>query len=132
MYAVGELPIDNRPKTVDYDLALETALRRMFDTGYTQIGVTREEELIGVLTYRSVVRSLLALGRVDVARDLDRLSVGAAVEDAHAISEDATVLALFDALAEGTYVAVEREGGWRILTDYDMLSRLKEAQSRSC
>jgi predicted transcriptional regulator len=132
MYAVGELPIDNRPETVDYDLALETALRRMFDTGYTQIGVTREEELIGVLTYRSIVRSLLALGRLDVARDLDRLSVGTAVEVAHAISEDATVLALFDALAEGTYVAVEREGGWRILTDYDMLSRLKEAQSRSC
>jgi predicted transcriptional regulator len=132
MYTVGELPIDNRPETVDYDLALETALRRMFDTGYTQIGVTREEELIGVLTYRSIVRSLLALGRLDVARDLDRLSVGTAVEVAHAISEDATVLALFDALAEGTYVAVEREGGWRILTDYDMLSRLKEAQSRSC
>ena len=83
MYTVGELPIDNRLETVDYDLALETALRRMFDTGYTQIDATREGDLIGVLTYRSVVRSLLTLGRPDVARDLDTVSVGAAVEDTH-------------------------------------------------
>ena len=43
MYTAGELPIDNRLETVDYDLALETALRRMLDRT-TRRSVSRVRE----------------------------------------------------------------------------------------
>ncbi|MEZ3163131.1 CBS domain-containing protein [Halorubrum sp. RMP-47] len=126
MYTIADLPIDNRLRTVRYDLALESALRRMFENGYTQVGVERDGELVGIVTYRSVVRTLLAFHQLDVGhKTLDKVSVGAAVEDAHTVSEDEAVLAVFDALAEHTYIVVDRGEGWHILTDYDLLTRLK-------
>jgi hypothetical protein len=111
---------------VEYDLDLESALRRMFDEGYTQVGVERSDELVGVVTYRSVVRTLLSFHQLDVGnKSLSKISVGAAVEDAHTISEDESLLAVFDALAEHTYIVISRDSEWRILTDYDLLTRLK-------
>ncbi|WP_242492982.1 hypothetical protein [Halogeometricum borinquense] len=59
-------------------------------------------------------------------KGLDRISVGAAVEDVHTISEDENILTVFDALAEHTYLVVIRDDEWRILTDYDLLTRLKQ------
>ncbi|OYR68067.1 CBS domain-containing protein [Halorubrum ezzemoulense] len=126
MYTIADLPIDNRLRTVQYDLELETALRRMFEDDYTQVGVERDGELVGIVTYRSVVRTLLAFHQLDVGhKTLDKISVGAAVEDAHTVSEDETVLAVFDALAEHTYIVVDGGEAWQILTDYDLLTRLK-------
>jgi len=127
MYTVADLPIDNQLQTVEYDLGLETALRRMFESGYTQIGVERDDDLVGIVTYRSVVRTLLAFHQLEVGhKTLDKISVGAAVEDAHTISEDESLLAIFDALAEHTYIVINRDDEWRILTDYDLLTRLKQ------
>ncbi|MFC7131464.1 CBS domain-containing protein [Haloferax chudinovii] len=127
MYTIADLPIGNILQTVEYDLELETALRQMFESGYTQIGVERDGELVGIVTYRSVVRTLLAFHQLEVGhKTLDKISVGAAVEDAHTISEDETLLAIFDALAEYTYIVVTRDDEWRILTDYDLLTRLKQ------
>jgi len=127
MYTIAELPIDNRLQTVEYDLALESALRRMSDNSYTQIGVERDGELVGIVTYRSVVRTLLAFHQLEVGhKTLDKISVGAAVEDVHTISGDENLLAVFDALAEYTYIVVNRDDEWRILTDYDLLTRLKQ------
>ena len=126
MYTVADLPMENALRTVEYDLALESALRRMFERDYTQIGVERDGDLVGVVTYRSVVRTLLAFNQLEVGhKTLDKISVGAAVDDAHTISEDETILAVFDALAEHTYIAVDRGDEWCILTDYDLLTRLK-------
>ncbi|ELZ42957.1 CBS domain-containing protein [Halorubrum californiense DSM 19288] len=126
MYTIADLPIDNRLRTVQYDLELESALRRTFENGYTQVGVERDGQLVGIVTYRSVVRTLLAFHQLDVGhKTLDKVSVGAAVEDAHTVSEDEPVLAVFDALAEHTYIVVDRGEGWHILTDYDLLTRLK-------
>ena len=59
-------------------------------------------------------------------KTLDKISVGAAVEDAHTISEDENLLAVFGALAEYTYIVVKGDDEWRILTDYDLLTRLKQ------
>ena len=127
MYTIADLPIENTLQTVKYDLGLESALRQMFENSYTQIGVERDGELVGIVTYRSVVRTLLAFQRLEVGhKTLDKISVGAAVEDAHTISEDENLLAVFDALAEYTYIIVDREDEWRILTDYDLLTRLKQ------
>lgn len=86
MYTVADLPVDNQLQTVEYDLELESALRRMFEDSYTQIGVERDSELVGIVTYRSVVRTLLAFHQLEVGhKTLDKISVGAAVEDAHTI-----------------------------------------------
>jgi len=99
----------------------------MLENSHTQIGVERDGELVGVVTYRSVVRTLLAFQRLEVGhKTLDKISVGAAVEDAQTISEDENLLAVFNALAEYTYIVVDRDDEWRILTDYDLLTRLKQ------
>ena len=127
MYTVADLTIENALRTVEYDLGLESTLRRMFEQSYTQIGIERGGKLVGIVTYRSVVRTLLAFHQLEVGhKTLDKISVGAAVEDAHVISEDESLLAVFDALAEHTYVVVDRDDEWRILTDYDLLTRLKQ------
>ena len=127
MYTIADLPVDNRLQTVEYDLELESALRQMFENNYTQIGVERDDKLVGIVTYRSVIRTLLAFHQLDVGhKTLDKISVGAAVEDTHTISEDENLLTVFDTLAEYTYVVVNREEEWRILTDYDLLMRLKQ------
>jgi CBS domain-containing protein len=127
MYTISDLPVDNRLQTVKYDLELESALRQMFENNYTQIGVERDDKLVGIVTYRSVIRTLLAFHQLDVGdKTLDKISVGAAVEDTHTISEDENLLTVFDTLAEYTYIVVNREEEWRILTDYDLLMRLKQ------
>jgi hypothetical protein len=127
MYTIVDLPVDNRLQTVEYDLELESALRQMFENNYTQIGVERDDKLVGIVTYRSVIRTLLAFHQLDVGhKTLDEISVGAAVEDSHTISEDENLLTVFDVLAEYTYIVVNREEEWRILTDYDLLMRLKQ------
>jgi len=128
MYTVGDLSISNELETVDYDCPLEDVLRQMSDHGYTQIGVERDSELLGVVTYRSVVRTLLALHQLDVNdRSLDTISVSAAVEDITTVSGDTDILSLFDILAEQTYLVVERDDTWRILTDFDLLTQLKQS-----
>ncbi|WP_233563606.1 CBS domain-containing protein [Haloarcula sp. Atlit-7R] len=127
MYTIADLPIENTLQTAEYDLELESALRRMSEHSYTQIGVERGGEFVGIVTYRSVVRTLLAFHQLEVRnKALDKISVGTAVEDAHTISEDENLLAVFDALAEYTYIAVDRDDEWRILTDYDLLTQLKQ------
>ena len=61
MYTIADLPVDNHLQTVEYDLELESALRQMFENSYTQVGVERDDELVGIVTYRSVVRTLSVL-----------------------------------------------------------------------
>lgn len=127
MYTSADLPVDNELQTVEYDLELESALHQMFEDSYTQIGVERGDGLVGIVTYESVVRKLLAFHQLEVGhKTLDNISVGAAIEDAHTINGDETLLAVFDALAEYTYIVVNRGEEWRILTDYDLLTRLKQ------
>jgi CBS domain-containing protein len=123
---VADLPIDTRLETVADDRTLESTLRYMFDRGYSQVGVERDGDLTGVLTYQSIARTLLVFHRLDVDdRGLDRLSASAATDDVHAVDADTDVLALFDALADRAYVVTRRDGEWRILTDYDLLSTLR-------
>jgi hypothetical protein len=128
MYTIDDLSIPNELETVNYDLPLEDVLREMFDHGYTQIGVERDSELLGVVTYRSAVRTLLALHQLDVNdRSLDTISVSAAVEEVATVSEDTDILSLFDILAEQTFLIVERDNDWRIFTDFDLLTQLKQS-----
>lgn len=128
MYTVDDLSIPNELEIINYDLPLEDVLREMFDHGYTQIGVKRDSELLGVVTYRSVVRTLLALHQLDVNdRSLDTISVSAAVEEVSTVSEDTDIISLFDILAEQTFLVVKRDDEWRILTDFDLLIQLKQS-----
>jgi len=103
MYTAGDLSVENQLETIEDDLTLERALRRMFEQEYTQMGVTQDGELVGVITYRSVVRSMLALHQLDVeTQRLDRVTVSAAVEDVQTVSDDDPVLSLFEVLADAT------------------------------
>jgi CBS domain-containing protein len=128
MYTVADLSVENPSGTIEDELTLERALRRMFEQGYTQMGVTRGGELVGVITYRSVVRSLLALHQLDVeTQRLDRMSVSAAVEDVRTVSAKDSVLSLFGVLGDDTYALTERDGKWHILREHDLLVCLEEA-----
>jgi CBS domain-containing protein len=127
-YTIADLSVENPSETIEDDLTLERALRRMFEREYTQMGVVRDGDIVGVITYRSVVRSLLALHRLDVeTQRLDRVSISAVIEDVRTISADDPVLSLFEVLADDTYAPTERDGELHILTDHDLLVRLQEA-----
>jgi hypothetical protein len=89
--------------------------------------VERDGELVGVVTYRSVVRTMLAIHRLDVNdRNLDRLSISAAVQGVTFVDADESILALFDVLAEHTYAVVERDE-YHIVTDHDLITALEDA-----
>lgn len=127
MYSVRDFPIDNRLETVDHGLSLMDVLETMFERDFTQIGVERDGELVGVVTYRSVVRTMLAIHRLDVNdRDLDRLSISAAVQEVTFVDADESILALFDVLAEHTYAVLERDE-YHIVTDHDLITALEDA-----
>ena len=127
MYTLDDLPITNELTTVSDDETLADVLSQMFEQGYTQIGVENDGNLVGVVTYESVVRTLLVLHTLDIdSQRLDRLSVETATEECVTVSPDTDVLSLFGVLADQTYAVVGRDDTWHIVTDYDLLTALGE------
>jgi len=126
VYTVEDAAVSNRLTTVTHDRSLAAVLQTMFDNDYTQIGVARDGDLTGVVTYRSVVRALLAFHEIGVDdRALGKISVDAAVEEVVEVSPDTDMLDLFDVLAEHTYAVTYRDGEPHVVTDYDLLTDLQ-------
>jgi hypothetical protein len=127
MYTLDDLPITSCLATVSDDETLADVLSQMFAEGYTQIGVECDGDLTGVVTYESVVRTLLVLHQLEIdTQRLDRLSVATATEECVTLPAETDILSLFDVLAEDTYATFERGDEWRIVTDYDLLTALGE------
>ena len=116
--------------SVGFQDNLISAIEIMFENDYSQLGVERDGELIGVVSYRSISRVLSILRKLGADKNLPGRRVQIAIEDVEPVVEPtADLVVLFDLLAEDPYVLVdnsERES-LQILTNYDLLHYLRDS-----
>lgn len=117
-------------ETVKAHDPLIAALEVMFENDYTQLGIEKDGEVIGIVSYRSISRVLSILRRLGVDKDLPGRKVEIAIEEVSPVvkpSDDLTVL--FDRLMKSPYVIVEvsDEHRFEILTNYDLLQYLRDS-----
>lgn len=116
--------------SVDTETTLISAIETMFENDYSQLGIEREGEVVGMISYRSISRVLTILRRLDIEKDLPRRTVEIAIEDLEpVIKADEDLVILFDELAENPYVIVEvpNEDPLRLITNYDLLHYLRSS-----
>lgn len=116
--------------SVNAEDSLLTALEVMFEHDYTQVGIERKDEVIGIVSYRSIARVIKIMRKLGVEKDIHQRSVTIAIEDIEPMVEPSDeLIVLFDLLAENPYVIVNHsdEDTLRILTDYDLLHYLRDA-----
>jgi hypothetical protein len=93
----------------------------MLAKGYSQVGITREGELIGAVSFRSISRALLATEELfDAPKTLSDRTAELAVEKPRIVNSDDELSTLFDVLGERAYVLVDSPDGYEIITDYDI------------
>lgn len=128
-YSVGDVP-SYELASVDAEESLLSALETMFENDYSQLGIEREGEVIGIVSYRSIARVMKIMRELGVDEDIPHRSVTIAIEDVEPVIESSDELVdLFDLLAEHSYVIVDDrdEDALQILTNYDLLHYLRDA-----
>lgn len=127
-YSVSDVPSYDLI-SVDADESLLTALEKMFENDYTQLGIEREGEIIGIVSYRSIARVIKIMRKLEVEKNIHQRSVTIAIEDVEPVVDpNDELIVLFDLLAENPYVLVDdpNENVLQILTDYDLLHHLRD------
>jgi predicted transcriptional regulator len=133
---VGEI---NAPalQTVSVDTRLGSVIEAMLSNKFSQMGLTRDEELVGVVSFQSIARALVVTDAVlqDPSGASNRVAEFA-VEKPKTVRTDNDMEDLFDLLGDRSYVlvhdetAVEQDDGpvpYRIITDYDIREYWREA-----
>lgn len=109
---------------------LITAIGVMFENDYTQLGIKRNGDIVGMISYRSISRLLSILRKLGAKKDLPGRQVAIATEEiSPVVQPDDDLIVLFDILSENPYVIV-RNGTDRplqILTNYDLLQYLQDS-----
>lgn len=126
-YTVGD--IEAPPlATVPSSATLQTAINEMFDERYDQLGVEREGTLVGMVSFRSIVRAIKVATRVNSSDGINDRAVEIAVEEpATVMQPDDDLFELFDELTDSLYVLVEYpEEEYHIITDWDLHHFLQE------
>lgn len=116
-------------ESVESDATLISAIEIMFENDYSQLGIRKDGEVIGMISFRSISRILTILKNMDVEKNLPGRSVRIAMEDTDPkASPDDNVVELFDILAEDRYVLVDspQSEQLEILTTYDLLHHLRD------
>jgi len=116
--------------SVDSQDNLISAIEIMFENDYSQLGVKRDDELIGMVSYRSISRILSILRKLGAEKNLPGRTVQIAIEDVEPVVEPtADLVVLFDLLAEDPYVLVDDpdQESLQILTNYDLLHYLRDS-----
>lgn len=129
VHTVANVP-SNELEAVDIEDSLISAIAEMFEKDYTQLGIEREGEVIGMVSYRSISRVLSILRKLDVEKNLPGRKVGIAIEEVSPVVEpDDDIIVLFELLREDPYVIVDHGQGESlgILTNYDLLQYLRES-----
>jgi predicted transcriptional regulator len=109
--------------TVDFDSGLEKAIKLMRKKDYSQLPVIKEDKVIGVLSYKSLVYSMLtSIG--NKSKSPFKIKVEdcmGKVSKTFGIEED--ILNLLDSLANESFVLIENkeDGIVDIITSYDAL-----------
>ncbi|WP_323677688.1 CBS domain-containing protein [Halorubellus sp. PRR65] len=116
-------------KTVPADTTIRDAVDEMLSKNFSQLGLTKDGELIGAVSYRSICRTVLVAEELyDDPRKLSDRAVETAVERPRTVHEDDSLTDLFSILGERSYVLVEeQEGSTRIITDYDLREFWRQA-----
>lgn len=109
-------------KSVAAEDTIRDVVEEMLSEGYSQMGVKRDEELIGTISYRSIARTVLITEALyDSPRDLGDRAVETAVETPPVIESGANLSELLSILGERSYVLVEEdEKPTKIITDYNL------------
>lgn len=128
-YVIGDVP--SYPlETIQANDSLLDAVEKMFENNYTQLGIERDGEVVGMVSYRSIARVLKIMRKMGVEKNLPGRPVTIAIEDTEpVVSPDEELISLFDLLDEDPYVLVEdqREGTFDILTNYDLLHFIRDS-----
>lgn len=129
LYTVDAVP-SFEIESVATDQSLLSALETMFEEEYTQLGVKREDELVGMVSYRSIARVLKVMRKMGIEKDLPGRRVTMAIEDLEpTVTPNDDITVLFDLLDKSSYVLIEPEegGSYEILTNYDLLHFIQES-----
>jgi hypothetical protein len=128
-HTVSDVP-SNDIECVNADETLISALETMFEKDYTQLGIKRNDEIVGIVSYRSISRILSILKRMNMDKNLPGRQVGIAIEETKPIVEpEDDLIVLFDLLSENPYAIVRdpEDDSFEILTNYDLLQYLQDS-----
>ncbi|WP_049936334.1 CBS domain-containing protein [Haloplanus natans] len=108
-------------ETIPSHRDIESVVEEMLTKKYSQMGVTKDGELIGVISFKSISRALLVTEELfDSPKKMSDRPAETAVEQPKVVSAGSNLSDLFDLLGERSYVLVEDEGTHRVITDYDI------------
>ena len=102
----------------------------MFEKDYTQLGIERNGEVVGIVSYRSISRVMTNLRKLDAEKNLPGRTVEIAIEELEPIvSPDDDLVVLFNLLAENPYALIRDadDGVLEIVTNYDLLHYLRDS-----
>jgi hypothetical protein len=102
----------------------------MFKNNYTQLGIERDGEIVGIVSYRSISQVLSILQELGAEKNLPERQVGIATEEVSPIvGPDDDLIVLFDLLSKSPYVIVKSNESQtlEILTNYDLLQYLQDS-----
>jgi len=128
-HTVGDVP-SHELETVSAQDTLISAIEVMFENEYTQLGIERNGEVVGMVSYRSISRVLSILRKLGADKNLPGRQVGIAIEEiSPVVKPNNDLIVLFDILSENPYVIVQMEEDkpLEILTNYDLLQYLRES-----
>lgn len=123
--------------TVSASESLSDAIEMMLSRNFSQLGLVRDDELVGVVSFQSIARFLLVTEEVmQSPTNLGDRAIESAIEKPRNVQPDNDIDDLFDLLGERSYVLVEDETGleksevgmpYRIITDYDIREFWRES-----
>lgn len=118
-------------ETVSADENLRNVITKMLDKNYSQLGLTKRDEVIGAISFRSIFRALLVTEELfDSPKNLADRSAELAIEQPKRIHSDDSIEDLFDAIGERAYVVVETDDdALRIITEYNIREFFRKSTS---
>lgn len=109
-------------KSVSADTTIAEVVEEMLANNFSQMGLTRNGELIGAISYRSIARTVLVTEALyDDPKTLGDRAAETAVERPKVVHGEDSLEDLFSLLGQRSYVLVRNnDGPERIITDYDL------------
>lgn len=116
--------------TIDFDDAVQSAVEKMIRNDFSQIPVVKEDKIVGVVTFSSIVRSLFHTGsqaRGKKTINILKCQVGDIAESVSTRNHDEDLFDLLNALARESFVLVKtKDNKIEIITNYDVITYFRE------
>jgi hypothetical protein len=104
--------------SIDSDATIATAVERMFETGRPQLGVSEDDELLGIVSHRDVSRVLYLCEQIQHENSVLEQSVTMAVNRSfQTVKPEDSLFMLFEKLADSPYVIIDTGPSRKILRD---------------